>query len=283
MVVARILRWIWLFSCVGLTSGVTTSASAQRSTQPSTQRSRSRSIGASNRGRLEAGARLAATPHLELQPGDSAFYGTQELVGLIRRAAERAQEERPGPRLLVGDLSRRGGGRLRPHSSHQNGRDADIGFYVTDENGQPIEPRRFVELGDDACGRDRGTTYCLDGERTFLLIAAMLEDPVARIQFVLVAPDIRELLLAAGRRLDVPGDVLERVTTVTEPRGGSEAHRSHFHVRIYCPVDDRPHCEDGAPYHEWYDGEPPTIQRARARRRRPRARQRRRRRGHRSR
>ena len=33
-------------------------------------------------------------------------------------------------RLPVGDLSRRRGGFFPPHVSHQNGRDADIGFYL---------------------------------------------------------------------------------------------------------------------------------------------------------
>jgi hypothetical protein len=28
-------------------------------------------------------------------------------------------------------------------------------------------------------------------------------------------------------------------------------------VRIYCPRDDRPECQDSAPYWPWYDGTPP--------------------------
>ncbi|HJL17950.1 MAG TPA: penicillin-insensitive murein endopeptidase [Sandaracinaceae bacterium LLY-WYZ-13_1] len=229
--------------------------------------SRSRSIGRTDQGRLEHGVRLRETPHVVRMSGGTTF-GTEELVGLIHRAAARVHEESPGPRLLVGDLSRRGGGRLRPHSSHRNGRDADLGFYLTDEDGEPTEPARFVELDHSACGRDRGTAYCIDGERTFRLIAAMLDDPITRVQLILVAPDLREQILAAGRRLDVSDDVLGGVRTVTEARGGSEAHRSHLHVRIYCPVDDRPRCRDTPPFHAWYEGEPPTARRARARRRR---------------
>ncbi len=34
-------------------------------------------------------------------------------------------------------------------------------------------------------------------------------------------------------------------------------HDNHFHVRIYCPVNDRSHCQDSAPYWPWYDGAPP--------------------------
>ncbi|MEC7520036.1 MAG: penicillin-insensitive murein endopeptidase [Myxococcota bacterium] len=227
----------------------------------------SRSIGAPNRGRLEDGVRIAETEHLVLQPASTAhFWGTAELVGLITRAAEGLHEQSPGPRVMVGALSRRRGGRLPPHRSHQNGRDLDVGYALTDEDGAPVEARRFVELGEGGCGRDRGVAYCLDASRTFWLFAALLADPEAGVQWILIAPDLREQVLAAGRRLDVSDDVRERVALATEPRAGSEHHRSHFHVRIYCPVDDRPRCVDTAPFHPWYEGEPPRPRRRRGRR-----------------
>ncbi len=170
--------------------------------------------------------------------------GTEELVGLITRSAARLQRADAGPRLLVGALSRAGGGRLPPHSSHQSGRDADLGLFVTDDDNTPREPARFVQLAEPSgCGADRGQAYCLDAARTFRFLAALLEDEVA-IQWVLVAADLRELILAAGRRLDASDDVLDRVATMTEPRSGSASHRSHLHVRILCPADDRPRCQD---------------------------------------
>jgi penicillin-insensitive murein DD-endopeptidase len=238
--------------------------------------SSSLSIGLTNRGQLEDAARLEATPHLLLQPpGGSRHFGTEELVGLIERAAARVQALAPGPRLLVGSLSSRSGGRLPPHGSHQNGRDADLGFFLTDEDGRPAEPSRFLELDRDGCARERGQVFCLDPRRTFLLVAAMLEDPITRVQWVLMAEDLRQLVLAAGRRSDADDDLIERVTLATEPRQGSASHRSHLHVRIYCPLDDRPRCRDAPPYYPWYEGEPP-AQASPARRSRARAAQRRR-------
>ncbi len=233
----------------------------------------SRSIGTANRGRLEDGVRIAETEHLVLQPASSAhFWGTAELVGMITRAAATLQTLSAGPRVMVGALSRRRGGRLPPHRSHQNGRDLDVGYALTDDDGAPTEARRFVELGEGGCGADRGEPYCLDAQRTFLLFAALLADPEARVQWILIAADLREQVLAAGRRLDVTDAVRERVVLATEPRAASEYHRSHFHVRIYCAVDDRPRCADTAPFHAWYEGEPPRPPRRRARRRRHRRR-----------
>ncbi len=236
--------------------------------------SRSRSIGTPNRGRLENSVQVRPTENVLVQAGSSAF-GTAELVDLIRRAADRLQESERGPRLLVGSLSARRGVRLRPHSSHQNGRDADLGFFVTDQDGHPIEPPRFLQLDESGCASDQGQAYCIDPRRTFLFVVSLLSDPVTRVQWILMAADLRQLVLAAGRRLDVDDAVYQQVEIATEPRDGSESHRSHMHVRIYCPVDDRPTCQDMPPFQSWYDGAPPRPAARPARHRRHRARHRR--------
>lgn len=236
--------------------------------------SASRSIGSASRGRLQNAVRVRETPGVVLLGGGHGHgWGTAEMVALIARGAAALQQRAPGPRLLVGAISQQRGGRFPPHSSHQAGRDADLGYALTDEDGHAAEPDRFVELDDGGCGADRGTSYCIDPARTFLLFRALLHDPVVRVQWILVAPDIREIVLAAGRRMELEDGEYERVEIATETRGGSESHRSHFHVRIYCAPDDRPACLDEPPYQSWYDGEPPAPPppRARSRRRRTRA------------
>lgn len=203
----------------------------------------SRSIGRANGGRLVNPAEVHETEHLVLMSTGHQF-GTEELVGLITRSAARLREQHDGPRLLVGALSRARGGRLPPHSSHQSGRDADLGLFLTDDDNAPTEPSRFVQLGESSgCGRDRGRAFCLDAERTFRFLVAMLEDDV-EVQWVLIAADLRELVLAAGRRSGASDALLTQVATITELRGGSASHRSHLHVRIRCPEDDRPRCVD---------------------------------------
>lgn len=231
----------------------------------SAQSSPSQSVGAPNRGRLLRGVRLRGNDALVAQRS-STQWGTAELVSLIERAAARVQEEAPGPRLLVGDLSARRGGRLRPHRSHQTGRDADLGFFLTDEDGRPVEAPRFLRLDEHGCATERGVAYCLDARRTFLLIAALLDDPKTRVQWILVAADLRQRILAAGRRLDVSPELMERVEEATAPRSGSEEHRSHLHVRISCPEDDRPRCKE----HTVSPRRAASRQRNRARRPRPR-------------
>ncbi|MFK7987234.1 MAG: penicillin-insensitive murein endopeptidase [Sandaracinaceae bacterium] len=233
--------------------------------------SASRSIGVPDRGRLRNGVALTSTPALRIREGRSARYGTAELVGLLRRSARAVHAAHPGPRLLVGDLSRERGGHLRPHRSHRSGRDADVSFYLTSDD-EPVEAPQFVNLRRDGCGTVRDTRYCFDAPRNWALLAAMMQDPETPVQYVLVARDIRRRLLAEGERQNAPPAVMERVRIATEPHGGSASHRSHFHVRVYCPVDDRPGCVDDPPLHDWYIGEaaprPPVVRRMRQRQRR---------------
>jgi len=242
--------------------------------------SESRSVGVPDRGRLIDPAQLDDTDHLFIRTSRrSAHYGTAELVGLIRRAARAVADAHPGPRLVVGDLSRRRGGRFGPHRSHQSGRDADVGFFLNDAEGETTQAEQFVSLRRDGCGTVRDDRFCFDAPRNWALIAAMVQDEEARVQYVLIAPDIRRRLLDEGERQGAPPELVERVRTVTEPHSGSHSHRSHFHVRIYCPPDDRPRCIDEPPYHDWYEGEPapPTaaVRRMRARQRSVRMRRRR--------
>jgi penicillin-insensitive murein DD-endopeptidase len=226
---------------------------------PAPTESASRSVGVPDRGRLLDGVQLATSPYLVYrEPRRHAQYGTAELVGMIERAAARVAVIPGGtpPRLFVGDLSGSRGGRIPPHRSHRSGRDADIGFFYVDEQSRPIEPPQFVSLRRDGCGQLQSVRYCFDPARSWDLIVAMLTDPQARVQYVLIAPDIRRRLIEEGERRGVAAELLARVSTATEPHSGSHSHRSHFHVRIYCPVDDRPQCVDEPPYHAWYEGAP---------------------------
>lgn len=232
--------------------------------------SRSRSIGVPDRGRLSAAVELTSDAHIVRREGRrAAWYGTRELVDVIRHAAAEVARAHTGPRLVVGDLSAERGGRLSPHRSHRSGRDADLGFYLVGEDGTAIEAPQFVSLSRSGCGRLRDQRYCFDAARNWTLLVALLTHPIARVQYVLVAPDIRARVLAEGERRGAPADVLERVRVATAPHGGSHSHRSHFHLRIYCAPDDRPECVDEPPYHAWYDGTP-SPQAAEVRRRRVR-------------
>ena len=183
-------------------------------------------------------------------------YGTRELVGLLDRAARAVARSAPGSRLAVGDLSSEQGGQLSPHESHQSGRDADVGFYMLDEVGQPVPQAIFQRVHQDGTARRGDRNFRFDDSRNWLLLVAFVDDPMAETQYVILAPHIRERLLAHARNIGADQQQIRRVEVVTARMRGSDGHDDHFHVRIYCSVGDRPQCLDRPPLHPWYNGTP---------------------------
>ncbi|HJL01164.1 MAG TPA: penicillin-insensitive murein endopeptidase [Polyangiaceae bacterium LLY-WYZ-15_(1-7)] len=244
---------------------------------PSTpERTRSRSVGRTNHGWILRSAQLESDDHVRVRhPGHA--HGVQELVDLLAWAAGEVARAHPGSVMHVGDLSKRRGGRLRPHRSHRAGRDADIGFYLKGNDGEPLMPRRFIEMNHAGKGTDRsGTVYHFDDARNWAFVAALVGQDVVPVQYVMCVQPLKERLMAEGRRQGAPEWLLARVEQVVGPRHTGRGrrrrygtHDSHFHIRIYCPRDDRPRCRDSAPFWDWVDRstlEPERRRRTRRRR-----------------
>lgn len=80
-------------------------------------------------GRLQHGLAIAAADYLDVRSGHK--YGTSELVNALTETA-RERFLLYGIPTTVHDLSRKNGGRLPPHKSHQNGLDADVSYAASD-------------------------------------------------------------------------------------------------------------------------------------------------------
>src|SRR5690349_10977335 len=85
-----------------------------------------KSVGAPNDGALVGGVPLEPSAELRLRWPDGPRWALPSLVSMLERAAQRVGRRFPGSVLLVGDLSRREGGALPGHASHESGRDADV-------------------------------------------------------------------------------------------------------------------------------------------------------------
>jgi penicillin-insensitive murein DD-endopeptidase len=201
------------------------------------------SWGTTNRGVLVNGAQLATRGEGFWMPprweARGLHYGTEELVSLVVHAARRVHAE-TGAVLGVGNLSPRGGGPSRWHGSHQNGRDVDLFFFARDADGQPVrvmemlrfDDRGVVELDDDE-------QLVFDVERNWLLVRAMLESPIASVQWIFVADYLKQMLLDhAIERGESLGLVLKASYILHQP-SNAPPHADHFHVRILCPRTDR--------------------------------------------
>lgn len=240
--------------------------------------SRSRSVGRTNSGRLQRGVALRAVNGLHIRTPSHA-YGTQEFVDLLSWASAQVEAQYPGSRLLVGDMSRESGGRMRPHRSHRVGRDADVGFYLVDPSGAPAMNNAFVGLRRTGVGKERRTERELkfDDARNWALIAALMGQDVVPIQYIMVISPLKERLLAEAQRQNAPDWLIHRVMEAVGPRRTGRGrwarygtHNSHFHVRIYCDGDDKPRCRDSPPYWDWIPELEPSPEAQRAERERVR-------------
>jgi penicillin-insensitive murein DD-endopeptidase len=211
-------------------------------------------------GRLQHAARLHMNALVRAVPDYAAhgnFYGTAELVSLLERAARVIATRWPGSQLAVGELSAAKGGKLEGHHSHRSGRDADVAFFMRDEKGNASHFWRFVKFGGDGVSILGKHRYYFDDARNWAFISTLLRDRDARIQYVFVAQALRTRLLMQGRRQGESDDFLRVAAAVMVEPKEARKHDNHFHVRVYCARDDRPECQDSAPYWPWYDGAPP--------------------------
>ena len=198
------------------------------------------SVGAPNRGRLDGGVRLKKSGHLKVREG-SHSWGLPQLTKALHHAADRVAAKHKGSVLLVGDLSARHGGPLTGHNSHQTGRDADVGFYVTNSHGKGVVMSRFVAFKGDGTAKDVAWAR-FDDERNWRLVEALLEDPKASVRYIFVSTPLKTRLLRYAASKKVSRDLLTRAAAAMMAPDHADVHDDHFHVRIACPESMRGEC-----------------------------------------
>ncbi|WP_235216646.1 penicillin-insensitive murein endopeptidase [Archangium violaceum] len=147
-------------------------------------------------------------------------WGTKETVDYIATAIREVRAQYPrAPPLRVNQLSSREGGYLRPHKSHQNGRDVDLGFYYP--TAEPV--------------RVRARENHIDLELNWALLKALAIHTDA--QMILVDKRVQKVLYDYALRKGESKEWLDSLfnagakSLVKHARG----HRDHFHVRFFNP------------------------------------------------
>jgi hypothetical protein len=161
--------------------------------------------------------------------GDPAFmcqrpdlaWGTRETVDSLVAAfhAVHALYPQSGPARLS-HIGARDGGYLRPHKSHQSGRDADIGF--------------FYKKDEMPGGRARREKF-MDLPRNWTLIKSLVT--MTDVQVILVDRGIQKVLCDYALQQGEDREWVDRIF-----RAGKHAlvqharrHKDHFHVRFFAP------------------------------------------------
>ena len=188
------------------------------------------SVGSPNEGKLVGGKRIEPSNTLRVVGGHR--WGMPALVGMLERSAARVAKRHAGAVLTVGDLSRKGGGDVDGHRSHESGRDADVGFYLLKKH-KPYLPRRFATVGAD--GRAAGMPgVAFDDARNWELVAAWLNDSQARVLQIFVSRPLRARLLEQAKKSGASAALQARAAAVLIQPRHALPHDNHFHVRIGC-------------------------------------------------
>ncbi len=176
-----------------------------------------------DKGVLKTGVQLPPGQHYVVKH-PSLSWGTGRSIRLIQSAvAKYRSRSRGGPKVHVGDISRKGGGKFPPHRSHQHGRDVDIGYVL---KGPKKNEKRFI----------RANAKNIDVARSWKLIKSFLDTD--EVKYIFMDRAIQKLLythaLSTGmseNSLDVYFQYPRRRThgMIRHSRG----HVNHFHVRFF--------------------------------------------------
>ena len=196
----------------------------------------SRSMGEATSGSLQDACRMPATGPGWVAVNRPSSFGTDEAVAMLQWAAAQVVAQYPGSQAVVfGALSAESGGTLRPHKSHQSGRDVDISYFHTDKRNL----RRFEAT-------DAGN---LDSERTWAFLETLLY--TGEVAFVFMDYNLQAVLYAdlldSGWTEEGLAGLFQYPAGPGVPRGvlrHASGHADHFHVRFRCAAKDKPDCAD---------------------------------------
>ncbi len=198
-----------------------------KSGRPSQQQ---QSVGSVTAGKLINPTRLRNTKFIKLRFPKNA-WGTHRLVSMLDACSRHVRKmHRRSHRLVVGDLSRKKGGRFPPHAGHQNGREADVGFYM--RSGRPL--KGLWRVGNKDLDLPRNLTFvdCIlrSGHVHVLFLDRGLQAGLYR-----TAKKRGWSKARLHRTFSYPRPKHVRVGQI-QHRGG---HDNHLHIRIRCAKHER--------------------------------------------
>jgi murein endopeptidase len=188
------------------------------------------SIGRASRGRLQHAVPMPEGEGYFLRSYRPRSWATRNTIeALITAFSAYAQKYPEGPRVNLGDLSKRRGGKVTPHSSHQSGRDVDFGLIVTDAP-DPKHPEHF----------QYANAQNLDAEKSWFLIHALIK--TGEVQKIYLDAKLQKLLyVEAAKTLN--DEELKAIFPLPRHKDSASAifqhwkgHKNHFHVRFKCPA-----------------------------------------------
>ena len=178
------------------------------------------SVGFADQGRLINAVHMPVDPAWICQRPDLA-WGSQETVDSLVLAFRAVRAEFPDSApARLSHIGARDGGYLRPHKSHQSGRDADISLFYK---------------GDAAPGGHGRRDRFIDPARNWALIRALITQ--TDVQVILVDRGIQDVLRTYALEEGEDSAWVARIFRAGKASLVQHArnHRDHFHVRFFAP------------------------------------------------
>jgi penicillin-insensitive murein endopeptidase len=155
-------------------------------------------------------------------------YATAETIEQLSHCIVQVRQENPGaPRVHLGSLSAKGGGKIVPHASHRSGRDADV-FFFRDITADWTQPATATDL---------------DLPRTWALLRCFITD--TDVDFVFIDQEVQGWLEAYALAQGEPTEWVASLFHDTPSEGRRPAqlalvrhapgHQNHMHVRFVSP------------------------------------------------
>ncbi|WP_224241851.1 LysM peptidoglycan-binding domain-containing protein [Hyalangium gracile] len=177
------------------------------------------SVGFVHSGRMVNSVRFPSGEDWIVVSPDKAWTTTETVDYLTQVIRELRTRYPQAPLLRVNQLSAKDGGYLRPHKSHQNGRDVDLGFYYPGGNAV----------------RARAREKYIDPAMNWALVRALVT--LTDVQVILVDRRVQKVLYDHALKSGEDKAWLDSLfhagegSIIKHARG----HRDHFHVRFFNP------------------------------------------------
>lgn len=189
------------------------------------------SIGSPNRGKLRNGMPLPEGPGWRLRTHRPRTYGTENTItALVDAFGEFGERYPDGPKIRVGELARRTGGRVPPHRSHRSGRDIDIGYIF-----------RGIDDGEHRWKYMNVRNF--DAEKNWALVESLLKTD--QVQTIYISKKLQKLLHKEAKKHLGEAELaalFEYPKTAESPHAKIQhwrGHSNHMHVRFLCEAGNR--------------------------------------------
>lgn len=179
-------------------------------------------VGRPNRGKLVGGVRLEDSKMLKVRDPDKAYGTTHALQKLQEAVAKFRQTTGFEKALVVGAISLRHGGRFRPHSSHQTGRDVDLRL-----------PKRKGADEKSSSSSD------IDWALSWKLVESLID--TGEIEYIFLDWSRQKRLYRAAQAAGASRKTIEKA--IQYPRAKrtnhgvvrhADGHNIHIHIRFKC-------------------------------------------------